>query len=107
MGRLARSHGGRQSKILDLEIDNNKSKFRQCARAGLSHLSQGSDQRTGPKPLSKRFDTVFNIRGSTVTSELGLVALEIDGKGGEVTKAIAWLRAKGVAVEPIEKNVIE
>ena len=39
--------------------------------------------------LSKRFDTVFNIRGSTVTSELRLVALEIDGKGGEVTKAIS------------------
>jgi hypothetical protein len=35
------------------------------------------------------------------------VALEIDGKGGEVTKAIALLRAKGVAVEPIEKNVVE
>ena len=57
--------------------------------------------------LSKQFDIVFNIRGSTVTSELGLVALEIDGKRDEVTKAIAWLRAKGVAVEPIEKNVIE
>lgn len=25
--------------------------------------------------LSKQFDIVFNIRGSTVTSELGLVAL--------------------------------
>ncbi len=57
--------------------------------------------------LSKQFDIVFNIRGSTVTSELGLVALEIDGKRDEVTKAIAWLRAKGVAVEPIEKNLIE
>ena len=57
--------------------------------------------------LSKQFNIVFNIRGSTVTSEMGLVALEIDGKNGEVAKAIAWLRAKGIAVEPIEKNVIE
>ena len=57
--------------------------------------------------LSKQFDIVFNIRGSTVTSEMGLVALEIDGKNGEVAQAIAWLRAKGIAVEPIEKNVIE
>ena len=57
--------------------------------------------------LSKQFDIVFNIRGSTVTSEMALVALEIDGKNGEVSKAIAWLRAKGVAIEPIEKNVIE
>ena len=57
--------------------------------------------------LSKQFDVVFNIRGSTVTAEMGLVALEIDGKDSEVAKAIAWLKSKGVAVEPIEKNVIE
>lgn len=57
--------------------------------------------------LSKQFDVVFNIRGSTVTSEMGLVALELNGKEGEVVKAIGWLKSKGVAVEPIEKNVIE
>jgi ABC-type methionine transport system ATPase subunit len=57
--------------------------------------------------LSKQFDVIFNIRGSTVTAEMGLVALEIDGKDSEVAKAIAWLRGKGVTVEPIEKNVIE
>ena len=48
--------------------------------------------------LSKQFDVVFNIRGSTVTSEMGLVALEIDGKETEVAKAIAWLKSKGVDV---------
>jgi ABC-type methionine transport system ATPase subunit len=57
--------------------------------------------------LSKQFDVTFNIRSSTVTAEMGLVALEIDGKAGEVAKALAWLKSKGVAVEPIEKNVIE
>ena len=57
--------------------------------------------------LSKQFDIVFNIRGSTVTSDMGLVALEIDGKAAEVAKAISWLKGKGVMVEPIEKNVIE
>lgn len=57
--------------------------------------------------LSKQFDVTFNIRGSTVTAEMGLVALEIDGTDREVAKAIAWLKSKGVAVEPIEKNVIE
>ena len=57
--------------------------------------------------LAKRFDIVFNIRGSTVTSEMGLVALEIDGKQAEVVKAIGWLKGKGVTVEPIVKNVIE
>jgi ABC-type methionine transport system ATPase subunit len=57
--------------------------------------------------LAKQFDVVFNIRGSTVTAEMALVALEIDGKSAEVEKAIGWLKVKGVMVEPIEKNIIE
>jgi ABC-type methionine transport system ATPase subunit len=57
--------------------------------------------------LAKKFDIIFNIRGSTVTAEMGLVALEIDGNQAEVERAVAWLREKGVIVEPIEKNVIE
>jgi len=57
--------------------------------------------------LAKKFDILFNIRGSTVTAEMGLVALEIDGERAEVDKAIKWLKDKGVLVEPIEKNVIE
>jgi ABC-type methionine transport system ATPase subunit len=57
--------------------------------------------------LAKKFDILFNIRGSTVTAEMGLVALEIDGERSEVDKAVQWLKDKGVIVEPIEKNVIE
>ena len=57
--------------------------------------------------LAKNFDILFTIRGSTVTAEMGLVALEIDGDRREVDKAIRWLKEKGVVVEPIEKNVIE
>jgi ABC-type methionine transport system ATPase subunit len=57
--------------------------------------------------LAKQFDIVFNIRGSTVTADMGLVALELDGKQSEVEKAVNWLKQKGVIVEPIEKNVIE
>ena len=57
--------------------------------------------------LAKKFDILFTIRGSTVTSEMGLMALEIDGERGEVDKAIQWLKEKGMIVEPIEKNVIE
>lgn len=57
--------------------------------------------------LAKNFDILFNIRGSTVTEEMGLVALEIDGSRQEVDRAIQWLKDQGVVVEPIEKNVIE
>jgi hypothetical protein len=44
--------------------------------------------------LSKQFDVIFNIRRSTVTAEMGLVALEIDGKDGEVAKATPCLKSK-------------
>ncbi|HWH79646.1 MAG TPA: NIL domain-containing protein [Candidatus Binatus sp.] len=57
--------------------------------------------------LAKRFDVVFNIKGSTVTSEMALVSLELDGKQREVAKSITWLKSKGVIVEPIGKNVIK
>ena len=50
---------------------------------------------------------IFNIRSSTVTADLALLALEINGKEIEVAKAISWLKGKGVVVEPIEKNVID
>jgi ABC-type methionine transport system ATPase subunit len=54
--------------------------------------------------LAKQFDVVFNIRGSTVTSDMALVSLELDGKEGEITKAIAWLKSKGISVEPMEQK---
>ena len=57
--------------------------------------------------LAKQFDVVFNIRGSTVTSELALVALELDGSAAEVEKSIRWLKEKGVIVEPFEKAAID
>ena len=57
--------------------------------------------------MAKQFDVVFNIRGSTVTAEMALMALEIDGAQTEVDKAVAWLKEKGVTVEPIEENVFE
>jgi hypothetical protein len=57
--------------------------------------------------MAKQFDVVFNIRGSTVTAEMGLMTLEINGAQAEVDKAVAWLKEKGVTVQPIEKNVAE
>ena len=57
--------------------------------------------------MAKQFDVVFNIRGSTVTGEMALMSLEINGAQTEVDKAVAWLKEKGVTVEQIEKNVVE
>ncbi len=57
--------------------------------------------------LVKKFDLVFNIRGASVSEEMGLVAVEFQGSAEQIESAINWLRQTGVTVEPIEKNVIE
>ncbi len=57
--------------------------------------------------LVKKFDLVFNIRGASVSEEMGLVAVEFEGSADQIDRAIVWLRETGVTVEPIEKNVIE
>ncbi len=57
--------------------------------------------------LGKKFDVITNIRGANISNEMGLVALEIEGSQSEIDRAVAWLRAQGITVEPIEKNVIE
>jgi ABC-type methionine transport system ATPase subunit len=57
--------------------------------------------------LVKKFDLVFNIRGASISEEMGLVAVEFEGSSDQIERALAWLRQSGVTVEPIEKNVIE
>ena len=57
--------------------------------------------------LSKKFPVVTNVRQASVTDEIGLVCLELDGLAADVKKAITWLGRKGVSVEPVEINVIE
>ncbi|GIW41209.1 MAG: hypothetical protein KatS3mg076_1786 [Candidatus Binatia bacterium] len=57
--------------------------------------------------VGQRFRVRTNIRGANVSDTIGLVALELDGTQEEIDRAIAWLRERGVQVEPIEKNVIE
>jgi len=53
------------------------------------------------------FDVVTNIRTAEVKEDMGLVGLEIEGAQDAVEQALAWFTARGVHVEPIEKNVIE
>ena len=57
--------------------------------------------------LSQKFPVITNVRQASVTDEIGLVCLELDGLAADVKKAITWLGRKGVSVEPIEINVIE
>jgi len=57
--------------------------------------------------LGQKFKVVTNIRQASVTDEIGIVCLELDGKRDEVKAAIAWLEKLGVSVEPVEISVIE
>lgn len=57
--------------------------------------------------LSSKFDVVTNIRQASVTDEIGVVCLELDGPRAAVKAAIEWLEKSGVKVEPVEINVIE
>ena len=57
--------------------------------------------------LGHKFRVVTNIRQCSVTDEIGIVCLEVDGRRDEVKAAIKWLEKIGVSVEPVEINVIE
>ena len=57
--------------------------------------------------MSKKFDLVFNVRSASVSEEIGIIALELDGRQEEIDAAVEWFRSEGVTVEPIEKNIIE
>jgi len=56
--------------------------------------------------VAKKFKVVTNIRQATITDEIGIVCLELDGAHGEVAKAIKWLEKQGVNVEPVDLGVI-
>jgi ABC-type methionine transport system ATPase subunit len=57
--------------------------------------------------VGQKFKVITNIRGASISHEMGLVAVELEGVRAEIDRAITWLRSRGVQVEPIEKNVIE
>ena len=85
-------------------------------RAKAGGVTRGKFYLTYPKKLVKepliyqmarKFDLVFNVRSASVSEEIGIIALELDGSTEEIESAVAWFREQGVTVEPIEKNVIE
>ena len=57
--------------------------------------------------LGKKFEVVTNVRQASMTDEIGLVSLSLEGEREEIKKAISWLEKLGVKVEPVEINTIE
>jgi ABC-type methionine transport system ATPase subunit len=64
-------------------------------------------QRPAIYELGHKFEVVTNIRQASVTEEVGIVSLELQGERAEIKKAIKWLEGLGIKVEPVEINVIE
>jgi len=57
--------------------------------------------------LGHKFPLVTNVRQCSVTDEIGIVCLELEGARAEIKAAIQWLEKKGINVEPVEINIIE
>jgi len=55
--------------------------------------------------LGRDFKVVPNIRGATISDEIGLVYLELQGPDPEIEKAIAYLSSRGVRIDPMPGGV--
>ena len=63
--------------------------------------------RPGLWELGQKFPVITNIRQTSVTDEIGIVSLSLEGEREEIKRSIAWLEELGIKVEPVEMNTIE
>jgi ABC-type methionine transport system ATPase subunit len=57
--------------------------------------------------VGQRFQVVTNVRQASVTDEIGIVCLELEGARADIKAAIQWMEKTGISVEPVEINVLE
>jgi ABC-type methionine transport system ATPase subunit len=53
-----------------------------------------------------RLKVRFNVRTASVSAEVAIVGLELDGADDQVEQALAYFRGRGITVEPIELDVL-
>ena len=56
--------------------------------------------------LGHKFEVVTNIRQVSITDEIGLTCLELEGLRAEIDRGIVWLERLGIQVKPVEIDVI-
>jgi hypothetical protein len=56
--------------------------------------------------LGHRFELSTNIRQASVTDEVGIVCLEVQGTATEVEAGLKWLKKLGLSVEPVELSTV-
>ena len=57
--------------------------------------------------LTKKFPLITNVRQASVTDEIGVVCLELEGDRTVIKAAITWMEKQGIRVEPVEINILE
>ncbi len=57
--------------------------------------------------LAQKFEVLFTIHNASVTKDMGIIALEVEGDREVVKKGIIWLKENGVQVDPVEIQIIE
>ena len=51
--------------------------------------------------LGKDFHVIPNIRGASISDDIGLVYLELEGEEGEIDRAIQYLIDRKVKIDPV------
>ena len=57
--------------------------------------------------LGKKFNIITNVRRADVTEDRGWVVLELEGDMEEIERALDWVAAKGVRVDPVQGDIVE
>jgi hypothetical protein len=57
--------------------------------------------------LGHEFEVVTNLRTAEIDEHVGWAILELDGEEGEIERALDWVEAKGLRVDPVEGDVVE
>ena len=57
--------------------------------------------------MAKKFDVMPNIRRAKVTESAGEVVLELEGAEQKLEEGIAYLKERGVKVDPIEGDTAD
>ena len=57
--------------------------------------------------VGHEFQVVTNIRMADVERDFGWVILELDGDHDEIDRALEWVQAKGVRIDPVAGDVVE
>ncbi|MBI5197670.1 MAG: MoaD/ThiS family protein [Nitrospirae bacterium] len=57
--------------------------------------------------IGHEFRLITNIRRANIEERSGWAILELIGDTAEIDRAIAWLRGKGIQVDPVEGTVLE